>query len=97
MEPWFVYPVSIAIQKFLEVKHEGSPADFYQSYKTFKPTTSYSSISRYFWMLAQIGLIRIRRSVKGQGRIPKTMYELVPERIDDPAWPHPQKVLYFGK
>jgi len=97
MEPWFVYPVSIAIQKFLEAKKEGSAADFYQSYRDFKPTTSYSSITRYFWMLAQLGLIRFRRHVKGIGLIPKAMYELVPEKLDDPDWDHPQKVLYYGK
>lgn len=61
---------------------------------------------KYIWCLERLGLIRrtgkIEPSRRGRGGIfpqPKkkfwrVYYEIVPERIADPAWLNPQKALY---
>ena len=91
---WFIYPVSIAIREYLREKGEGSPSGFYKSYKNFKKSTSYNSITRTFWILKQLGLIIKVRSERGRAPIPKSFYRLDESLIEDKAWRSPQKAKY---
>jgi hypothetical protein len=90
------YPVGVAIKEYLLQKGEGSATDFYHMYKTFKPTTSYSSICKFFYSLKKLGLIRVKRR-ENRTPIPKTYYYVVPTHKDDPRWNNPQKALYGAK
>jgi len=59
---------------------------------------SYQSFWKYFFMLNVLGLIRKRGMKVPVPGLPKSFarqyYEIVPERIDDPIWEHPQEILY---
>jgi len=88
-----VYPTSLAIREFLLKVGKASPNDFYKVYREYKESTSYLSIARYFWILKKAGLIRVVEHKKGRGRIRKTLYSVVPERIEDDLWNHPQYVF----
>ncbi len=59
---------------------------------------SYQSFWKYFFMLDVLGLIRKRGMKVPVPGLPKSFarqyYEIVPERIDDPIWEHPQEILY---
>lgn len=59
---------------------------------------SYQSFWKYFFMLNALGLIRKRGTKVPVPGLPKSFarqyYEIVPERIDDPIWEHPQEILY---
>lgn len=88
-----IWPVSMAIREYLHRKGEASPSEFYQMYKPFKESISYSSVARYFWILKKIGLIKIVGHKKARyARIPKTLYSVVPERLGDKLWLHPQRI-----
>ena len=93
---WFIYPVSMAIREYLRVKGEGSPSRFYKSYKNFKRSTSYASITHTFWLLKELGLIMKVRSERGKVPIATTFYKLVGDRIRDKDWRSPQKAKYPG-
>jgi len=93
-KPWFIFPVSLAIREFLSEKGKASPSDFYQSYKIFKNTTSYESISRTFYNLKRLGLIEIVGKEKSRAPIDKTLYSLINEKIKSPEWRSPQRALY---
>ena len=91
---WFIYPVSMAIREYLRVNNEGSAAGFFKSYKNFKPSTSYASIARTFWLLKELGLIMKRRSERGKAPIAISYYELVGDRFEDKSWRSPQRAKY---
>jgi len=93
-KPYHIYPVSMAIRAYLKGKGEGSAGDFYKDYKSFKPSTSYNSITRYFWMLKEMGLIVSVRKEVSKAPIPKTIYKIVSDLINDPRWKSPQKALW---
>lgn len=84
----------LAIREFLLAVGEGYPYWFYKCFKKIKPSTSYQSISRYFWILKKIGLIEETREEPSKGRYPRKYYRIVPGTEDHPAWLHPQQVLY---
>ena len=91
---YHIYPVSMAIRAYLTKEGEASPSAFYKDYKPFKPTTSYNSIVRYFWMLKKMGLIVKVRREKGFAPIPKSIYKIVRDLLDDPRWKSPQKAMW---
>lgn len=93
VKPYYTYPVSVAIREYLRVKGEGYANEFYRLYRDYKSSTSYMSITRYFYLLKRIGLIRFVRKEEGDAPIPRSIYELVEERIDDDLWKHPQKIF----
>lgn len=92
-----VYPTSIAIKQYLLQNEFASPSDFYKVYRELKPTTSYESIAKYFYILRKLGLIEIDRYEPSGRRIPKSIYKLIPELVDDPRWESPQRALYPQK
>ena len=51
-----------------------------------KAPTYQSFYLNYIWRLKKMGLIKEVGKVKGKGRFPKTLLDVVPERIEDPAW-----------
>jgi len=58
---------------------------------------TYQAFRTYFHLLKQLGLVRVyRRMPKEVGRRgrPVVLYELVPERINDPAWTRPFQTKY---
>jgi len=83
-----------AIREYLLTVKEGYAYGFYRIYKVFKPSTSYDSIRRYFYILKEIGLIEPVRFVKGKGQWRRHYFSAVMVRIEDPAWFHPQVELY---
>lgn len=88
------FTTGMAIREFLSKVGEGSPNDFFRAFKKNKPTTSYGSIRRYFFILKKLGLIEPTRKVQGRGRFPKQLYRIVPGMIDDPRWRAPQAAYY---
>ena len=40
----------------------------------------------FVWRLKKMGLIREVGKVRGRGRLPKVLLDVVPERVGDPAW-----------
>jgi len=87
-----LYPVAMAIREFLMKRGGASPSDFYQVYREYKRSTSYPSIARYFWILKEEGLIKVVGHEKPRyARLHKTLYSIVPERLDDELWQHPQR------
>lgn len=82
----------LAIREYLSYVKQGYPYEFYVCFKKVKPSTSYSSIVRYFWILKKIGLIREVGSEQGNAPIPRKLYEIV--IYDDPRWFAPQEALY---
>jgi len=85
----------LAIREYLLAVGEGSPYDFYKCFKRVKPDVKYLNVVRYFWLLKEAGLIRlVREEPPSRGYFMKRYYAVVPERVDDPAWFHPQQVKY---
>lgn len=94
-ESWMIYPVGLAIRNFLLAKGEASPYDFYKAYRTFKPTTSYLSIVKYFYILERLGLIEhVKTVTSSKGGFPKKLYRIVPGMEKRDEWRHPQVALY---
>lgn len=83
-----------AIREYLQVKEEGYPYEFYKIFREFKPTTSYASVRRYFYILEEIGLIMGTEWREGERGFKRHYYELVEAKAEDPAWWHPQQELY---
>jgi len=84
-----------AIREWLRIVGEGNPYAFYKLFRQVKPSTSYDSIRRYFWILKEIGLIEsVRFEEAAPKQFRKHFYKLVPERIEDPAWWAPQTYFY---
>jgi hypothetical protein len=87
----------LAIREYLLVVGEGYPHEFYHNFKKIKPTTSYASVRRYFYILRELGLIEPTRVVRGRGRWPIHLHRIVPgmedERLMD-IWRAPQRELY---
>ena len=48
--------------------------------------TYYSFWQNYIFRLKKMGLIREVGRVEGKGRFPKVLLDVVPERVEDPAW-----------
>lgn len=90
----FVPLVGEAIREYLLREGEGYPYGFYREYKTVKPTTSYDSIRRYFYILKQLGLIELVRTEPSRGQFPRHMYRIVPGMERDPRFGAPQVELY---
>lgn len=84
----------LAIREFLLAVGEGYPYWFYRCFKKVKPTTSYQSVARYFYILRKLGLIEFVREEPSNSRFPRKYFRIVPGREDDPAWLHPQEELY---
>jgi len=83
-----------AIREWLRIVEEGNPYGFYKLFRQVKPSTSYDSIRRYFWLLKEIGLIESVRFEKAKTGFRKHFYKMVEKRVEDPAWWHPQIALY---
>jgi len=84
----------LAIKEFLLQVGEGSPNEFYRIFKKVKPTTSYDSVRRYFYILKHLGLIEPTRKEAGRGPIPKQLYRIVPGMEDAVEWSAPQVAMY---
>ncbi len=84
----------MAIREFLLKVGEAYPYWFYRCFKKVKPSTSYQSVARYFYILRRLGLIEPTRVEPSRSRFPRHYFRIVPGREDDPAWFHPQEVLY---
>lgn len=83
-----------AIREYLMEVGEGHPNGFYTAFKAVKPSTSYQSVRRYFWICKKLGLIEPTRREFGRGYIPKQLYRIVPGAEGDPRWSAPQASLY---
>ena len=84
----------LSIREYLLTLGEGYPYGFYRCFKKVKPSVSYESVRRYFYILKKLGLIEhvgARPSSRGYER---HYYRIVPGREDDPLWFHPQEALY---
>jgi hypothetical protein len=85
----------LAIRQYLLAVGAGSAYDFYRCFRRVKPDTSYESIKRYFYLLRRAGLIvRVGTAPPRRGGVEKVLYAVVPERVDDPGWFHPQQIFY---
>jgi len=85
----------VAIRDFLLRVGVGSPYDFFREFREVKPTTSYGSIRRYFYILKRLGLIEFVGAVPSErGGFPKRTYRIVPRTEEDPRWDYPQIALY---
>jgi len=78
----------------------------YKSWRTFceqaealgvkiKPG-DYQSFRTYFHLLKQLRLVNEHRRILGERGLPRVYYEVVMERIDDPAWSRPFQAKYPG-
>jgi len=83
-----------AIREYLLRVGVGHPHGFYSEFKRMKPTTSYGSVRRYFYILREIGLVERVGTAPGRGRWPRSLYRIVPGMEDDPRWGRPQVELY---
>lgn len=92
--PYFsVKLTGLAIREYLAYVGEGYPYEFYVCFKKVKPTTSYASVRRYFYILKKLGLIEpVRTEPSSKGGFPRTYYRIV--IYDDPRWLAPQEALY---
>jgi len=92
--PYFTYKLTgLAIREYLSYVGEGYPYEFYICFKRVKPSTSYESVRRYFYILKRIGLIEpVRREPSSKGGFDRTYYRIV--IYDDPRWFAPQEALY---
>lgn len=82
------------IREFLLTVGEAYPYWVYKCFKKIKPSTSYQSIARYFWILRKIGVIEETRTEKSMSRFDRKYFRIVPGMEDHPAWLHPQQYLY---
>lgn len=82
----------LAIREYLDYVKVGYPYEFYVCFKKYKPSTSYQSVVRYFWILKKLGLIRETGTEKGNAPIPRKLYEIA--IYDDPRWYAPQVAMY---
>ena len=91
----------IAIRNFLLRVGRAGPYDFYREFRTVKPTTSYASIRKYFYILRELGLIEFVEEAPSAAGFPRRLYRIVPGMEEDPRWGAPQVELYpatrFGK
>lgn len=83
-----------AIREFLLQCVEGSPNGFYRAFRKVKPSTSYDSCRRYFYICKRLGLIEPTRRELGRGPIPRQLYRIVPGMENAEEWAHPQVSLY---
>lgn len=84
----------LAIREFLLQVGLAGPYDFYKEFRELKPTTSYASVRRYFWILKQLGLIEFVRTAPSTAGFPRRLYRIVLGREDDPRWEFPQIALF---
>ena len=84
----------LAIREFLLEVGTGGPYDFYKEFREMKPTTSYASVRRYFWILKELGLIEFVRTAPSAAGFPRRLYRIVPGMEDDPKWGYPQIALF---
>ena len=84
----------LAIREYLLQFGRGYPYDFYRRFAKVKPTTSYESVRRYFYILKRLGLIERVGTEEGKGVWSRSLYRIVPGAEDDERWFHPQVELY---
>jgi len=84
----------LAIREFLMQVGEGCSSDFHTAFRKVKPSNSYQSARRYFWILKKLGLIEYVGVESGKGFIPKHNYRIVPGMENDTRWLAPQVALY---
>jgi len=85
-----------AIREYLEKVGRGNPYSFFKIFRETKPTTSYASVRKYFWICRKIGLIRPAGFETRPHGWRKRFYEVVPENLNLPLWWHPQGEMYPG-
>lgn len=92
--PYFTVKLTgLAIREYLSHVGEGYPYEFYKCFQKIKPTTSYASVRRYFYILKRLGLIEpVRKEPSSKGGFKRTYYRIV--IYDDPRWFAPQEALY---
>lgn len=83
-----------AIKKYLQTAKRGNPYTFYKIFRQFKETISYASVSTFFYILKEIGLIRPAGTEPSKQGWRKHMYEITPGKEKDPAWAHAERELY---
>ncbi|MEM3484992.1 MAG: hypothetical protein QXI12_05170 [Candidatus Methanomethyliaceae archaeon] len=84
----------MAIREYLLKFGEASPNDFYREFRKIKPSTSYNSVRRYFYILKNLGLIRQVGVKPGRAPIPKSIYKMVPGMERSEYWSAPQIAMY---
>jgi len=84
----------LAIREFLSEVGTGGPYDFYKEFRELKPTTSYASVRRYFWILKELDLIEFVSTAPSATGFPRRLYRIVPGKEDDPRWGYPQIALF---
>ena len=96
MEDWIPHfrLTGLAIREYLLTFGKGNPYDFYKRFRKVKPTTSYSSIARYFYILRRLGLIEVVEEEPSRHGFPKRYHRIVPGMEDDPRWVAPQEAIY---
>lgn len=87
------YGTGEAIREYLLEVDEGYPYEFYKVYRQFKPSTSYQSVRRYFYILEEIGLIESARWEESRAPIRRHLYKIRGDP-EDPRWIRPQVELY---
>jgi len=56
---------------------------------------TYLSFAKYIWILKRLGLIRkVASATSARKGFKRSIYEVVPELVDDPRWMHPYQALY---
>ena len=85
--------VGLLIRSYLLERGRGYPYEFWRLYSQH---TTYQHIAKMFYILNKLGLIRRvgEEPSSKSSPIPRTLYEVVKERIDDPCWETPQQCLY---
>ena len=84
----------IAIRNFLRRVGRAGPYDFYREFRVVKPTTSYDSIRKYFYILRELGLIEFVEEAPSAAGFPRQLYRIIPGMEEDPRWGAPQVELY---
>jgi hypothetical protein len=85
-----------AIREYLLTTKKGNPYGFFKVFRQFKESTSYASVSTFFYVLKEIGLIQPAGTEPSKQGWSKHMYEITPGREKDPAWTHAERELYPG-
>ena len=84
--------VGLFIRDYLLEHGPSSAYDLWRAWAEVRKRAGYKVPSyqsfywNFVWRLKKMGLIKEVGRVKGRGRLPKVLLDVVPERIEDPAW-----------
>ena len=84
--------VGLFIRDYLLEHGPSSAYDIWKAWAEVRKKAAYKVPSyqnfywNFVWRLKKMGLIREVGKVRGRGRLPKVLLDVVPERVGDPAW-----------